>query len=177
MLSDRPKAKRRLILSLVLAGVAVPVLAQESLLPPVFNEAVPEPEQPKEESEQPDSSAREAARTETRAPSGTGAVVESDTLTEEELAEIPQPPPPVELPPAIQASRTYRCKDNALVYIDFYTNNTAMVRKTKGGEPAEATLTAETPGGAYKAEGYSVSGNSDQITYSAPGKGSQSCKA
>jgi len=84
---------------------------------------------------------------------------------------------PVELPPAIQASRTYRCKDNGLVYIDFYTNNTAMVRKTKGGEPAEATLTAETPGGAYKAEGYSVSGNSDQITYSAPGKGSQSCKA
>lgn len=85
--------------------------------------------------------------------------------------------PPVELPPAIQASRTYRCKDNSLVYIDFYTNNTAMVRKTKGGEPPEATLTAETPGGAYTAEGYSVSGNSDQVTYSAPGKGSQSCKA
>ena len=84
---------------------------------------------------------------------------------------------PVELPPAIQASRTYRCKDNSLVYIDFYTNNTAMVRKTKGGEPPEATLTAEAPGGAYTAEGYSVSGNSDQITYSSPTAGSQSCKA
>ncbi len=84
---------------------------------------------------------------------------------------------PVELPPAIQASRTYRCKDNSLVYIDFYTNNTALVRKTKGGEPPEATLTAETPGGAYVAEGYSVSGNADTITYAAPGKGSQSCTA
>ena len=85
---------------------------------------------------------------------------------------------PVELPPAIQASRTYRCKDNSLVYIDFYTNNTAMVRKTKGGEPPLATMTAETPGGAYKsADGYTVSGNSTQVTYSAPGMASQSCKA
>jgi hypothetical protein len=93
------------------------------------------------------------------------------------MAEQLKTAPKVELPPAIQASRTYRCKDNSLVYIDFYTNNTALVRKTKGGEPPEATLTAETPGGEYKAEGYSVSGNSQQITYAAPGKGSQSCKA
>jgi len=84
---------------------------------------------------------------------------------------------PVELPPAIQASRAYRCKDNSLVYIDFMSNNTAIVRKVKGGEPPEATVTAETPGGAYKGNGYSVSGNTAQITYEAPGKGSQSCKA
>jgi hypothetical protein len=84
---------------------------------------------------------------------------------------------PVALPPSIQASRTYRCKDNSLVYIDFYTNNTAMVRKTKGGEPPIATLTSEKAGGAYKANGYTISGNSQQITYSAPGKGSQSCRA
>jgi hypothetical protein len=103
---------------------------------------------------------------------------------ETEVVETPDPQaaelakaPPVELPPAIQASRTYRCKDNSLVYIDFYTNNTAKVRKTKGGEPPEATLTAETAGGAYKAEGYSISGNSDQITYSSPKSGNQSCKA
>jgi hypothetical protein len=84
---------------------------------------------------------------------------------------------PVELPPAIQASRTYRCKDNSLVYIDFMSNNTAIVRKGKGAEPALATVTAETAGGAYKsADGYSVSGNSQQITYSSPSGGSQSCK-
>jgi len=86
--------------------------------------------------------------------------------------------PPVELPPAIQASRTYRCKDNSLVYIDFMSNNTAFVRKEKGAEPPIATVTAEQAGGEYKsADGYTVSGNSEQITYSAPGKGTQSCKA
>ncbi|HEX8534385.1 MAG TPA: hypothetical protein VF662_09470 [Allosphingosinicella sp.] len=85
---------------------------------------------------------------------------------------------PVELPPAIQASRAYRCKDNSLVYIDFMSNNTAIVRKEKGAEPPLATVTAETAGGAYKsADGYTVSGNSQQITYSSPSGGSQSCKA
>jgi hypothetical protein len=39
-------------------------------------------------------------------------------------------------------------------------------------------MTAETPGGAYKsADGYSVSGNSEQVTFSSPKTGSQSCKA
>jgi hypothetical protein len=83
---------------------------------------------------------------------------------------------PVELPPSIQASRTYRCKDNSLVYIDFYTNNTAMVRKEKGGEVA-ATLTAPAAGEPYAAEGYSVSGSGTDVTFTAPGKGAQSCKA
>jgi len=86
--------------------------------------------------------------------------------------------PPVELPPAIQASRSYRCKDNSLVYIDFMSNDTAIVRKEKGAEPPLATVTAETAGGAYKsADGFTVSGNSEQITYTSPSGGSQSCKA
>ncbi len=82
---------------------------------------------------------------------------------------------PVEAPPMIQASRTYRCKDNSLVYIDFYTNNTAQYRTEKGG--AATMLTAAQPGQAYTAEGYSVSGNGPQIELTAPGKGSLSCKA
>ena len=82
---------------------------------------------------------------------------------------------PIEAPPMIQASRTYRCKDNSLVYVDFYTNNTAQLRTEKGG-PATA-LTAAEAGQPYTAEGYSVSGNEAQVTITAPGKGSQSCKA
>jgi hypothetical protein len=86
--------------------------------------------------------------------------------------------PPVELPPAIVASRTYRCKDNSLVFIDFMSNDTAIVRKGKGVEPPLATVTAETAGGQYKsADGFTVSGNSEQITYASPKGGSQSCKA
>ena len=84
--------------------------------------------------------------------------------------------PKVELPPAIQASRTYRCKDNSLVYIDFYTNNTAMYRTEQGG--AATTLSAGEGGQPpFTAEGHSVSANADTITLTAPGKGTQSCKA
>lgn len=82
---------------------------------------------------------------------------------------------PVEAPPMIQASRTYRCKDNSLVYIDFYTNNTAQYRTEKGGQAT--TLTSAGEGQAYAAEGHSVSANAPQIELTAPGKGSLSCKA
>jgi len=82
---------------------------------------------------------------------------------------------PVELPPSIQQSRTYRCKDNSLVYADFYTNNTVKVRADKA--EAGTILTAPEAGQPYAAEGYSLSGNGETVTYAAPGKGSQSCKA
>jgi hypothetical protein len=82
---------------------------------------------------------------------------------------------PVELPPAIQASRTYRCKDNSLLYATFYTNNTAKVSAEKGVEGT--ILTAPAAGQAYTADGYSLSGNGEQVSYTAPGKGAQSCKA
>lgn len=90
-------------------------------------------------------------------------------------AEALKTAPKVELPPAIAASRTYRCKDNSLVFIDFYTNNTAMYRTEKGG-PA-TTLTATAPGEPFTAEGYSVSANAATINLTAPGKGTLSCKA
>jgi hypothetical protein len=80
---------------------------------------------------------------------------------------------PIEAPPMIQASRTYRCRDNSLVYIDFYTNNTAMVR-TERGTPPVATLTAAGGNPPYTAPGYSVSANADEISYTSPG-GTQTC--
>lgn len=81
----------------------------------------------------------------------------------------------VEAPPMIQASRTYRCKDNSLLYADFYTNDTVNVRAKKDGPGT--TLTAPAAGQPYVAEGYSLSANSEQISYTGPGKGAQSCKA
>jgi hypothetical protein len=81
--------------------------------------------------------------------------------------------PPVEAPPMIQASRTYRCKDNSLLYADFYTNNTALVRTQKGGEATTLTAAAGQP--PYTAEGYSLSGNGDQVSYTSPARGTQSC--
>jgi hypothetical protein len=83
---------------------------------------------------------------------------------------------PVELPPMVTQSRTYRCKDASLVYVDFYSNNTAVYKTSKAGASG-TTLTAAEPGKAYTADGYSVSGDGPQVTIAAPGKGSQACKA
>ncbi len=83
--------------------------------------------------------------------------------------------PPVQLPPMVTASRTYRCKDNSLVYIDFFNNNTAVYRTEKEGAPT--TLTAAEEGKPYTMDGYSVSGSGTEISLTAPGKGSTSCKA
>jgi len=36
----------------------------------------------------------------------------------------------VQLPPSITANKTYRCKDNSLVYIDWLSDGTARVKKS-----------------------------------------------
>ena len=90
-------------------------------------------------------------------------------------AEALKKAPPVEAPPMIQASRTYRCKDNSLVYVDFYTNNTARIRTEKDGTPT--VLTAENGQPPFKAEGWSVEANAAQTGITRPGKGAQSCKS
>lgn len=81
---------------------------------------------------------------------------------------------PVAPPPMIQESRTYRCRDNSLFYVDFFTNNTAVVRTERGGTPV-ASLTAEGGNPPYAGSGYSVSGSGESVSITAPGHGSQSC--
>src|SRR5436190_15010682 len=91
---------------------------------------------------------------------------------------------PVELPPAIAASKTYRCKDNSLVTIDWLQGGKGAYVHGNGqtqthlkaaepveGKPASTALTAE--------GGYSLSGDATASTVSVtlPGKGAQSCKA
>ena len=39
---------------------------------------------------------------------------------------------PIALPPAITASKAYRCKDNSLLYIDWYSDGSARVKKDRG---------------------------------------------
>jgi len=82
---------------------------------------------------------------------------------------------PVELPPMVTQSRTYRCKDARLVYVEFFSNNTALYKPAKTG--SGTTLTAPEPGKPYTADGYSISGDGPQVTISAPGKPAQECKA
>lgn len=82
------------------------------------------------------------------------------------------------LPPALIASRTLRCKDNSVVYVDFFADNiTVDVRKEKTG--VATRLTAPAAGEAYVADGgYSVKGAATDatITVALPGGAAQSCK-
>ncbi len=82
---------------------------------------------------------------------------------------------PLDIPPMIQASRIYRCKDNSLIYTDFFTDNSVRVRTERG--VGGTRLNAPGPDQPYVAEGYSLSANADVISYTAPGKGTQSCRA
>jgi hypothetical protein len=69
----------------------------------------------------------------------------------------------VKLPPSISASKTYRCKDNSLVYIDWLSDGTARVKKS--ASDAGTTLPAGDP---------SLSGDAKASTVTYKG---QSCKA
>jgi hypothetical protein len=84
-------------------------------------------------------------------------------------------PATANLPPSIQASRVYRCGDNSLVYVDFFTDNTAAIRTEELGAP---TKLAPTNGaGPFTAEGYSVAANEPSTSITLPGKSAQTCRA
>ena len=52
---------------------------------------------------------------------------------------------PVVLPPAIAASHAYRCEDNSLLYVDWYSDGTARVKASQNeigtAVPAEEVAT------------------------------------
>ena len=97
---------------------------------------------------------------------------------------------PVELPPAIAASKTYRCKDNSLVRIDWLAQDKGA--NLRIGEDAALTQLRPAPPAAeggneaapvaegFTADGgYVLKGNAQAATVdlTLPGKGAQSCKA
>lgn len=72
---------------------------------------------------------------------------------------------PVELPPSITASKSYRCSgDNSVVYIDWLSNGAARIKKS-----AE-----DVPGTEIDAEAAKAIGTADAATIKYQGK---SCKA
>jgi hypothetical protein len=84
--------------------------------------------------------------------------------------------PMAELPPSIKADVTFRCKDNSLAYVIFFDGDKqAVVKTAKDGTPVK--LTAEKAGDPLKADGYALTGNPKNITLTAPGKGTLTCKA
>ena len=82
---------------------------------------------------------------------------------------------PVELPPAIKAEKTLRCKDNSLVYVTFFQGDKqAVVKTSKDG--AATMLKAPNAGEPLVADGgWKMTGTTEAITLEAPGKGSTTC--
>lgn len=79
---------------------------------------------------------------------------------------------PVELPPMLKSSHSYRCKDNSLIFVDFMTDDkTANFKADKDG-PVTA-LKAPEAGKPFVSEDgkVTVAGTSDGVTYNG-----QSCK-
>ncbi len=84
---------------------------------------------------------------------------------------------PVELPPAIKADKTMRCKDNSLVYVTFFEGDkSAVVRTAKSGTPTQ--LKAAKAGDPLTADGgWKMTGTPDSVTLTQPGKAALSCKS
>ena len=86
--------------------------------------------------------------------------------------------PPVELPPAIASSKTYRCKDNSLVSIDWLADKKSANIHV-GTPPVTTQVKAPAEGEAMAAaDGTSLTGNATAatVTLTLAGKGEQSCK-
>ncbi|PZQ63130.1 MAG: hypothetical protein DI544_00385 [Sphingomonas taxi] len=77
---------------------------------------------------------------------------------------------PVELPPAIKADKTMRCKDQSLVYVTFFAGDKQAVVRTEKGGPA-TTLKAEAAGETLVADGgWKMTGTTSEIQLTRPGK-------
>jgi hypothetical protein len=86
---------------------------------------------------------------------------------------------PVALPPAIAASKIYRCADNKVVYVDYLSDGkSANVRTEPGGNPTQV-VGAEAGKPMTGPAGYEVSGTAGSASakIAVPGHPSQSCKA
>lgn len=82
---------------------------------------------------------------------------------------------PVELPPAIRAQKTYRCENNDLFYLTWFVGDKIMdARDDEKGAPVR--LTSESGSAPWtSADGWSVSGELENVTVTAPGKAKRVC--
>jgi membrane-bound inhibitor of C-type lysozyme len=84
--------------------------------------------------------------------------------------------PPVKLPPAMLASKSYRCKDNSLIYIDWFNDNMTANLRLKDKTATPVNLSAPSAGASYAGGAYTLTGAAaDKSITLAKGGESQSC--
>ena len=98
--------------------------------------------------------------------------------TDAQREEAARPKVPVVLPPSISASKTYRCSDNSLLAVEFYSDRaSATVRAGEKGSPVR--VKAPAPDGTMVADGgWSLKGGAKdaKVTVTTPNtKKSLSC--
>ena len=93
------RPRNKLLLAAAALALAVPALAQESLLPPGFgnDQTTPPPERPQPETNTTANEQAPAERTTPR-PRPDASAGEIEEVSEEELEELPPAPPPIEMP-------------------------------------------------------------------------------
>lgn len=80
---------------------------------------------------------------------------------------------PVELPPSIKKTSTYRCKDNSVVSVDFLDDDRSANLRTDGGI---AQLKATEAGGPLQGDGVILTVEESGITLTVSGKKPRHCK-
>jgi len=83
---------------------------------------------------------------------------------------------PVALPPSMKAEKSFRCKDNSLLFVTFYNGDTqADVKTAKDG--AVTRLLAPSAGAPYVKDAWKLTGTPEGVTVTEPGKSGLTCKA
>ena len=85
---------------------------------------------------------------------------------------MPRPTRSVVLPPSIAASKTYRCGDNSVVFVDWLSDNkTANVRTDATGSPTQ--VVAAEPGKPLTGSGISLTGSATGSSVTARASGTR----
>ena len=66
---------------------------------------------------------------------------------------------PVKLPPAILANKSYRCKDNSLIYIDWFNDNQTANLHLKEKTASPIPLAAPSVGAPFVGGDYTLTGD------------------
>ena len=85
------------------------------------------------------------------------------------------PATPVELPPAVRSSKSYRCADNSVVHVDLFQGG-KQADLRDGTDGPTTTLRAANEGEPLVAEGFELTEAGNVLTVTRPGRAKQACK-
>ena len=98
-----------------------------------------------------------------------------DTRSPDPNAAILANKAPVELPAAMRAQKTYRCKDNTLAYVIWYVGDKIVDAKVDQNAPPTRLMSDTGTSPWTSAVGWTLAGDLSDITLTVAGKAPQTC--